>query len=256
MSIDRTCPMCGAPLSAPDPDAMGDLMITHVADVHPELPYPREAIWNFGSGLARLTGSTDRLPSIGSIEVHPVTADRVEDWLQLFDHDVFAGKPEWSACYCTEPHYLSPGDATGETNRGTWREKRERMIQRFADGSVQGYLAYVDGRPAGWVNASMRGEYALFRRDDDEDACTIGIACFAVAPPYRGHGVSKALLDRVVADASDRGATWVEAYPFHGERDESSPDFRGPRSMYDERGFTEVTVRPKRRDAVVRRPAS
>jgi GNAT superfamily N-acetyltransferase len=255
MSIERTCPMCEAPLAAADADAMGDLMIEHVADAHPDLPFPREAIWNFGSGLARLTGSTERLDAIGAIEVHPVSEERLSDWLHLFDHDVFAGKPEWSACYCTEPHWLQPGDSVGESNRGTWRDKRERMIERFRSGDVFGYLAYVDGKPAGWVNASKRADYSLFRRGDDEDQCTIGIACFAIAPPYRGHGVSKALLDRVIADAAARGADWVEAYPFDREKTgEDNPDFRGPRAMYDERGFTQVTVRQERKDAVVRRP--
>lgn len=245
--------MCAAPLEAVDIDGMGDRMIEHAAEAHADLPFPPEAIWNYGAGLARLTGSTERLPSIGAVEIHPVTADRVDDWLDLFDHDVFAGKPEWSACYCTEPHLLEPGDRTGDSNRGTWRDKRARMIDLFASGGVFGYLAYVDGRPAGWVNASMRGDYRLFRRDDADDACTIGIACFAIAPPYRGHGVSKALLDRVVADAADRGADVVEAYPFTDRGDDPGPDFRGPRHLYDERGFTEVAVRPQRKDAVVRR---
>lgn len=198
-----------------------------------------------------MTGSTERLPSIGDVEVHPVIGDRLEDWLQLFDEDVFAGKPEWSACYCTEPHFLAPGDPSGESNRGTWREKRARMVDRFREGTVFGYLAYVDGRPAGWLNASKRSDYSMFRRGDAEDSCTIGIACFAIAPPYRGHGVSKALLDRAIADAAERGAEWVEAYPFHTRADESAPDFRGPRPLYDERGFTEVAVRE--RDSVVRR---
>jgi GNAT superfamily N-acetyltransferase len=246
--------MCGATLEAEDDDGMGDVMVSHVADAHADLPYPREAIWNYGSGLARLTGSTERLDAIGEVEVHPVTADRIDDWLQLFDHDVFAGKPEWSACYCTEPHDLQPGDPNGETNRGTWREKRERMIERFRSGGVFGYLAYVDGRPAGWLNASLRRDYALFRRGDEDDTCTIGLSCFAIAPPYRFHGVSKALLDRAIADARERGASWVEAYPFNPDREGDSPDFRGPRKVYDERGFTEVKVRA--RDTVVRRPAS
>jgi GNAT superfamily N-acetyltransferase len=244
--------MCGGALEAADPDAMGDLMIEHVADVHADLPYPREAIWNFGSGLARMTGSTERLPSIGTVEVHPVTEDRLDDWLDLFDHDVFAGKPEWSACYCTEPHFLEPGDRTGESNRGTWREKRQKMIELFRSGGVFGYLAYVDGRPAGWLNASKRADYRMFRRDDEDDTCTIGLACFAIAPPYRFHGVSKALLDRAIADAAERGADWIEAYPFNPDRYSGNPDFRGSRSMYDERGFTEVRVRTI--DTVVRRP--
>lgn len=124
----------------------------------------------------------------------------------------------------------------------------------FRDGTTQGYLAYVDGRPAGWVNASARGDYALFRRGDDEDACTVGVACFAIAPPYRGHGLAKALLDRVIDDASSRGVEWVEAYPFNPGSDDPGPDFRGARSMYIERGFTEVKARAH--DTVVRRPAS
>jgi GNAT superfamily N-acetyltransferase len=248
--IERTCPLGdSAPIVADDIDAFTETFFSHVKREHVDLPYPDEAVRNFGAGLARMTGSTERLDEIGTIEVHAVTADRVDDWLQLFDHDVFAGFPQWSACYCTEPHLY-----TGEegSNRGTWRDKRATMIERFASGTVQGYLAYVDGRPAGWVNASTRDEYALFRRNDDEDVCTIGVSCFAIAPPYRGHGVSKALLDRVVADAASRDAHWIEAYPFNDGRGNDNPDFRGPRQLYDERGFTEVHVRA--RDTVVRRP--
>jgi len=35
--------------------------------------------------------------------------------------------------------------------------------------------------------------------------------CFVIAPPFRRHGVASALLDRVLADASNRGASWIEA---------------------------------------------
>jgi GNAT superfamily N-acetyltransferase len=242
--------MCGATLEAETIDTFGDVFVAHVADAHADLPYPQAAIRNYGEGLARMTGSTERLPAIGEVEIHPVTEDRVDDWLQLFDHDVFAGFPQWSACYCTEPHFLEPGDEVGVSNPGTWREKRDRMIERFRAGEVFGYLAYVDGRPAGWLNASKRCDYALFERGDDEDATTVGLSCFAIAPPYRGHGIAPKLLDRAVADAGARGAAWVEAYPFHERSD--NPNFRGDRRMYDDRGFTEVAVRA--RDTVVRRP--
>ena len=247
--IERICPLGdSAPIVAVDIDEFSETFFAHVKAEHADLPYPDEAVRNFGAGLARMTGGEARLEEIGAVEVHRVTADRINDWLQLFDHDVFAGMPQWSACYCTEPHRF-----TGEpgSNVGTWREKRAVMIERFRDGTTQGYLAYVDGRPAGWVNASTRDEYALFRRGDDDDACTIGVSCFAIAPPFRGHGVAKALLDRVVADAATRDAQWVEAYPFNERHD--TPNFRGDRRMYDERGFTEVKVRA--RDTVVRRPA-
>jgi GNAT superfamily N-acetyltransferase len=246
--INKACDMCGVVIEGVDLRAYGDAFLAHVRADHADLPYPDAAVRNYGEGLARMTGSAERLEAIGAVEIHPVTDDRIDDWLDLFDHKVFAGFPQWSACYCTEPHLF-----TGEpgSNMGPWQEKRSVMIDNLRSGVTFGYLAYVDGEAAGWVNASMRCDYALFRRGDDDDASTVGVSCFAIAPPYRGHGIAKRLLDRVVADAADRGATWVEAYPFNEGRGNDNPDFRGPRPIYDERGFTEVKVR--QRDTVVRR---
>ena len=130
----------------------------------------------------------------------------------------------------------------------------EVLVRMVAAGVCHTDVAYVDGEVAGWVNASRRCEYSLFRRNDDEDATTVGVSCFAIAPPYRGHGIAKRLLDRVVADAGERDASWIEAYPFNEGRESDNLDFRGPRSIYDARGFTEVKVR--HRDTVVRRPVT
>ena len=127
------------------------------------------------------------------------------------------------------------------------------MVDRLRNSGAFGYLAYVDGRAAGWVNASKRAEYTLYRFDDGPPAAkVIGVSCYIVAPPYRRHGLSAALLDRVIADAPDRGADWVEAYPFIEGPGDDAGNFRGPRSMYDERGFEPVETRE--RDTVVRRP--
>jgi len=112
-------------------------------------------------------------------------------------------------------------------------------------------LAYVDGRPAAWVNASKRSDYTLFRRGDDDDARTIGVACFIAAPPYRKHGIARQLLERVLADAAARGATAVEAYPFKPDLAREGSGFRGDRAMYEAAGFTEAKVRE--RDTVMRR---
>ena len=71
----------------------------------------------------------------------------------------------------------------------------------------------------------------------------IGVSCFIVAPPYRKHGVASALLDRVIADASTRGASWIEAYPHNEPQQSDAGHFRGPRSIYEERGFQPIEVR-------------
>src|SRR5262249_10326781 len=134
-----------------------------------------------------------------------------------------------------------------------WCETRATMAERFQGGTTFGYLAYVGARTAGWVNASLRSEYGLYRDvdpDGPDSTIVIGVACFVIAPPFRRHGVASALLDRVIADASARGAAWIEAYPFNQPESSDAGHFRGPRSMYDARGFESIEVR--KRDTVVR----
>ena len=129
----------------------------------------------------------------------------------------------------------------------------DQMAGRLRCGSTFGYLAYVGGRPAGWVNASRRSDYGLYRDVDPhgpEPSSVIAVSCFVIAPPFRRHGIAAALLDRVIADAAGRGAAWIEGYPHNRPEESDAAHFRGPRSMYDARGFVPVTVRE--RDTVVR----
>lgn len=247
-----TCFECQAEIEGEGEEALGEALLAHARGSH-EWPFDDTAIRNYAAATLRLTGPSERLDEIGPIEVHRVAGDRIDDFLSFFDHDAFVGKPEWAACYCLEPHTLAPG--TEEPSR-PWREKRADMQARLEAGGSWGYLAYVDGRPAGWVNASLRRDYAMFRRGDDfepPDEKVIGVSCFVIAPPYRRHGVAGALLDRVIADAPERGAQCIEAYPFNdGVPPEESGNFRGPVTLYTQRGFEEVKRRE--RDTVVRRP--
>ncbi len=247
--MELTCFECQAGITAHDVSALADAFLTHARDKH-EWPFPDQAIRNYAEATQRLTGPTERLETIGAVSVEAVTADRIDDWLAFFDHDAFAGKPEWAGCYCFEPHDYDPANPPTGTHH--WTYPRAQMIELLRQGRSHGYLAYVDGRPAGWVNASLRSEYALYRRGDDDDPKVIGVSCFIIAPPYRRHGIADVLLDRVIADAPARGASWIEAYPFNEVATEDASNFRGPRSMYEKRGFTEVAK--TERHTVMRRP--
>ena len=250
--MNLTCFECGDAITGDDLDSLGDTFVGHARSKH-EWPYSDQGIRNFAHATQRLTGSTERLEAIGEITVQRVTGERVDDWLDFFDHHAFVGTPEWAACYCLEPHVHDP-DNPPEGEDPDWRTNREAMITRLREGETFGYLAYVDGQPAGWVNASTRDKYAKFRnvdQDGPEPKDVVGISCFIVAPPYRQHGVAEALLDRVMADAAERGAKWVEAYPFNEMPDEASKSFRGPRPMFDSRRFEPIEIRG--RDTVVRR---
>ena len=69
---------------------------------------------------------------------------------------------------------------------------------------------------------------------------------------YRRHGISAMLLDRVIADAPDRGAEWIEGYPRNAPEGSDAGHFRGTRDLYDGRGFQPVEQREH--DTVMRRP--
>lgn len=242
-----------ATIAGDDMQSFGDAFIVHVRERHPEWPFPDVAIRNYAEATQRATGPTERLEAIGDVEIHPVTEDRIGDFLAFFDRDAFPDNFAWAACYCTEPHLLDPA-APAATEGRTWQSNREHMAGRLKGGGSFGYLAYVDGRVGGWVNASKRSDYALFREEpgaSPDDGDVVGISCFVIGPPYRRHGLSRRLLERVVADAAGRGVAWVEAYPFNEGAQSWGPDFRGARTMYDAMGFEPVDVRE--RYTVVRR---
>jgi hypothetical protein len=181
-------------ITAETVDAVAEAMVAHGRERH-AWPYPEEAVRtyarNYAEAVNGLTGSVERRSEIGDVTVHPVTQDRVDDWLRFFDHDGFAGNPAWASCYCLEPHVPT----TPEQPERPWRETRAAMIRRLRAGTTFGYLAYVDGQPVGWVNASLRPDYGLFQSIDPggpEPSTVIGVSCFVVAPPFRRRGVISA----------------------------------------------------------------
>ena len=260
MSLTWACEQCDATVSAVDMDGFVAAITAHGRSEH-EWPFSDMAIRNYAEATQRATGSTQRLESIGAVEVHRVTADRIDDWLTFFDRDAFADNLAWAGCYCTEPHVLGNEqfEGTGDLH---WSETRRLMEGWLRVGSAGGYLAYVDGRAGGWVNATLRRDYSRWRLGADAsppDADVLAIACFVIAPPYRRHGLASRLLEGVVAEAPHRGARVVEAYP----RPDAAPDaqsglssesmnYHGPYELFARHGFEPAGSREDGRFTVVR----
>lgn len=250
--ISHTCEVCAGVVEGADLSAFGDAYIAHLREVHPEMPFPDTAIRNYAEATQRATGPTERLQSLpGPIEVHRVTDDRLDDWLTFFDRDAFPDNYAWAGCYCSEPIRLADPDYDGETP--TWQQSRSDMEGWLRSGRAAGYLAYVDGKAAGWCNASPKANVRWRSGDDAADGGIIAISCFVIAPPYRGHGLARTLLHEVVRDAPARGATAVEGYPRPGAEGEGS-NYHGPLSLYLEAGFQVVEERAG--VTVVRTPVS
>lgn len=175
-------------------------------------------------------------PAGTNIEIIPATNDRWDDVAQLLDGDEGAG------CWC-------------QAWRGTDAEARRlglsrpRMLKRqMQTGPSPGYVAYLHGRPVGWVGVSVRTETPRLRNSrtipaiDDQPVWSIG--CFRIRPGYRRRGVATALLQGVVKAARRAGAPGVEAYPIDpmGNRVEVGAGFVGIASMFDSAGFRRVLV--------------
>ena len=129
-SVKVKCFGCDTVIEADAAAAVADAFVAHGRQSH-TWAYPEEAIRNYarnyGEATERLTGATERLSEIGGVTVQPVTEDRVHDWLRFFDHDAFAGNPDWASCYCLEPHV----PATPENPERAWSERRARWPSDF-----------------------------------------------------------------------------------------------------------------------------
>ena len=85
------------------------------------------------------------------------------------------------------------------------------MDRLVAAGEVPGLLAYVDGRPAGWVSVGPRDHFGRVEARG-ETGCWL-IACLYIDAAARQPGMTKSLLAAAAQYALDHGAITLEAIP-------------------------------------------
>jgi GNAT superfamily N-acetyltransferase len=188
------------------------------------------------------------------LEVHPVTADRWDDLVALFERKgPRGGTPIPGSCWCM-----------------AWREEqgppplRKAAMRACVDsGRVPGLIAYAAGRPIGWVAVAPREDHTRLERSRQYGPCpgdrgVFAVTCFYVDRDARGSGVGSALLDAAIAYARASGATALDAFPkvdiaphaLHDRRAEENASWMGRRSSFEARGF--VTIRDTCKRAVMR----
>jgi GNAT superfamily N-acetyltransferase len=184
------------------------------------------------------------------LEVHPLTGDRWEDLVTLFDRP---GDPK--GCWCMFYRVRSR-----EFDRLWGAGARAAFREVVDEGPPPGLLAYRHGTPVGWCAVAPRDAFPRILHSptikpmDDQPAWAV--VCFYVLRAERRGGVAAALLEAAVAFAAEHGATAVEGYPkdTEGDRKHANAMFVGSMSMFAEAGFTEVgrrsPTRPIMRRAV------
>ena len=181
-----------------------------------------------------------------ALEVHPVTPERWNDLVDLFERRGPRGGHRNSpaaGCWCmywrdrTLPH----------------GEPKKRALESLVRvGREPGLLAYEGGAPVAWVSVAPRDDFAVLLRSPqyrprDADGGVWSIVCFVVDRYARRRGVAGALVDAAVAHARARGAATVEAYPHVSD----GRDYMGSLDLFLAHGFDRVRDANKR--AIVRR---
>ncbi|HEY7293594.1 MAG TPA: GNAT family N-acetyltransferase [Dehalococcoidia bacterium] len=234
--------LCGTVLEAADDEALLGVLRAHVSAAHPGVATEVQ-LRNLIEAQHRLAPRRPRVERIGAVEVRPIGPTLLRDWLRFFDHEAFADNPIWASCYCAFNHLPITQEAWA--NR-TAAENRDEMSERIACGAQRGYLAYVDGQPAGWLNAAPRSELPhlsrlpVFAIDDPARVGTA--ACFVIAPPYRKHGLARRLLDAACADFADQGLAFAEGFPAKDPQSDGQA-YHGPPALYRAAGFDLVEER-------------
>jgi GNAT superfamily N-acetyltransferase len=137
-------------------------------------------------------------------------------------------------------HHVPGGESGDEWAGRTWQQNRDDLAARVRAGTTTGTLAYVDGKLAGWCNASPRAAYPGDAKGPDDDRIGF-VACFVISPPYRRHGLARQLLAGAVDRLTRDGMTSVQAHPGTDPQNAAS-SYRGTVPLFEQAGFTVVDL--------------
>ena len=235
MSQPLVC-VCNWSIPGDDADVRFAALRAHCDETHAEYELQDHDLRDYLEALERMEPPPPRLDTIGPIEVHRATPDRIPDTLDYFDTTAFADYPIWAACYC-QCHHVAPEEWPSRDRA----QNRAGLIERLEAQTTRGYLACIDGKVAGWCNAAERAAYPHYEAvSPPADGRRVGaIVCFVIASPYRRHGVARALLEAAMENFRTGGFDIVEAYP-RRETEDSQDAYHGPLKLYLDAGFAQV----------------
>lgn len=178
-----------------------------------------------------------------NIDIKRLSPGLAEDYIEFFDNRAFSDNPEWSACYCVFFHWNDEYEKSAQEPGVDIHDYNRNLARKFIhQGTLKGYLAYVDGVVMGWCNANDKSAYETLSREqrpdlwEDDSRKIKSVTCFTIAPEMRRKGLSTAMLKRVCEDAAEDGYKIVEAYP-RKRFPEMNKNYHGPYPLYEKAGF-------------------
>jgi GNAT superfamily N-acetyltransferase len=184
------------------------------------------------------TGLRSASMSAASLDIRPLTPDRLPDLSSLFEQ---GGDPKW--CWCA--YFRIRGFDFSKGSKDRHRAAMEAATNASAaEDRAPGLVAYDGDEAVGWISIGPREDYerlahsTVLKPLDDKPVWSI--VCFVVGRHARGRGVARKLLDAGVAYAREHGARLLEAYPVEvagGTRVPPGDAYRGTLSMFENAGF-------------------
>ncbi|MEU8222360.1 GNAT family N-acetyltransferase [Kribbella sp. NPDC048915] len=179
-----------------------------------------------------------------AVEIRVVTPERWDDLVQLFERKgPRGGIPIPGHCWC-----MAWRDEQGP--RGPRRAAMKDIVEC---GERPGLLAYLDGRPVGWVAVAPREDHSRLERSRKYgplpgDRNVFAVTCFYVEPKLRGTGIAGVLLDAAIDHARASGATALDAFPkprlsphaTASRRAEENDSWMGRLAWYEARDFVRI----------------
>jgi len=173
---------------------------------------------------------------LAMLEFYPLTPER---WADL--EALFGPRGATGGCWCM---WWRLKRSEFDRQKGEGNRQAFKLI--VASGRPPGLLAYANGRPVGWCAIEPRQNYPVLERSRNlkrvDDKPVWSITCFFVAKPYRGQGLTVALIKAAVDYAREQGAEIIEAYPVEPKSEEMPAVFAwtGFASAFRQAGFEEV----------------
>jgi GNAT superfamily N-acetyltransferase len=159
------------------------------------------------------------------------TQRNLNAWLNFFDKRAFSDHKEWKTCYCT--YYYYP---RFDSSKKLERSRREYAKWLIENNLMNGYLVFEGGKAIGWCNVGPKKNYPkLVKKNHGYDGIK-SIVCFVIEKGYRGKGIAKAILKRIIKDSKKDDTKRIEAYPNLRAKNEFS-HYHGPVDMYLKEGF-------------------
>ena len=170
-----------------------------------------------------------------TISLQPLTIDKIGLFKELL------GSPDFGGCFCAV--WTSHGEDWVSRCRDKSQPNFEITRKDLESGRHVGFFVFDGPTLVGWTGSGPKSSFPFLKtklgsRLSEFEPGIWSIGCLAIKEAYRGSGISKPIVEAVIAKARAAGAQTLEAYPVRPF--DEARIFRGTHKLYQDLGFTEL----------------